>query len=433
MKRLLLAAAGLAAVGGLVVLLRPAIGHAQLPGSNPETIAVPVTQPVGGGGPAGSSNAVLQTLVPPPPSTNPGYLPTTPGYNQLPGATGKGDGLGQVYLGNAEHPCYLQEYLNRSLDSVKINDDVAVQSGCGPWMVCVYWYSGAEAPKFAHDLCLHLRTNYNLPAYVFTKGLDERKQELQRITEFVQRQRENLAKANLSCDMPLRVPLTRYEIECAVLVGGYKDADGARDALNKLKQLGKQKPMDPTQVKMHYQVIAEQGDQHQQLRGQYVPVDPLQSGMVVHNPTVPVQATSEQNASDMKLLRALNENEPYSLLKCPKPYTLVVKQFSLPVQLEQEKKKNTSMFDKFSFNWFQEKQEDYAALNAHNLAELLRKANKEAYVLHTKHCSYVFVGNYASKDDPQLKHEQDLLPQLNRMLDPGVQLGPNPWVADVPR
>jgi hypothetical protein len=251
MKRLLLAAAGLAAVGGLVVLLRPAIGHAQPPGGNPEPFAVPVSQPVAGN-PPGAGNAVLQTLVPQPTPPSGGYLPTTPGFNQLPGAAGKAGDPGQVYLGNSQHACALQEYLNRSLDNVKINDDLAVNAGAGPWMVCVTCYSGSDAPQFAREFCLHLRTRYNLPAYVFTKGLVERKQELQHITEFVQRQRATLAEKGLPTDTPIRVPLTRYEIECAVLVGGYKDVKAAHDAKEHFANDAKyaNDKLDPSIVKL---------------------------------------------------------------------------------------------------------------------------------------------------------------------------------------
>jgi hypothetical protein len=136
----------------------------------------------------------------------------------------------------------------------------------------------------------------------------------------------------------------------------------------------------------------------------------------------------------MKLLRALNENEPYSLLKCPKPYTLVVKQFSLPVRIKPDQKSN-SMLDKISFNWFQEKQEDYAALNAHNLADFLRKGKLEAYVLHTKHCSFVFLGSYDNKDDPKLRLDQERIPSYNEQFNllPDIRLLAHPLVAEVPR
>src|SRR5262249_4971810 len=66
-----------------------------------------------------------------------------------------------------------------------------------------------------------------------------------------------------------------------------------------------------------------------------------------------------------------------------------------------------------------------AALNAHNLAQMLReKLNFDAYVLHMKYGSLVTVGNYDEPDDPQLKAMQykfgqwkaDPLPLLNPAL-----------------
>src|SRR5207245_6607079 len=102
-------------------------------------------------------------------------------------------------------------------------------------------------------------------------------------------------------------------------------------------------------------------------------------------------------ADDLRLIRTLNADETYSLLKCPKKYTLAVKQISMPVQI-QSKMTSSSLFDKFGWGG---SKEDAAAVSAHNLAELLRKGRIEglpieAYVLHTKYCSYVTVGGFNS-------------------------------------
>jgi hypothetical protein len=432
MKRLLLAAAGLATALGLAVLLRPDVGHAQVPGGpNSEPFAVPVNPPPGGAG-AQPGSSILQTLQPNSQGAPGGsYLPTTPGYTKLPGAqTGPG-GQAQVYIGSSDRPHYLADWLNQNLDNISINNDVAVHPGCGEWMICVNWYSGPEAPKMAHDLCLELRgPEYNLHAYVFTKGLEERKEELKRIVAYVEQMRERLAKTEMQ-DMPIRVPVTRYEIQCAVLVGGYKDMETARRVLDQLKELGKRKPMDPKKVQMHYELIAQQGNKPEELKGQYAPVDPLTHGMVVHNPTIQMQTAAVDKEADMRLMRLLNEDEPFSLLKCPKKYTLAVKQFSLPVEIKQQQVKSSSLFDKLNFGGSTEK-EDGAAISAHNMADLLRKWKVEAYVLHTKHCSYVCVGSYDSPDDRRLKQDQERLPQANAQLDPAIQFVARPVVMEVP-
>jgi hypothetical protein len=423
MKRLFLAAAGLATVLGLALLLRPDIGRAQVPG-NPEPFAVPVSQPT-----AGQGSSVMEAIGKPP--APPPALPTTPGYGQLPTTPAPG---GPAAPGTSAKSGQLQEYVNESLEAVKINDAVAVQPACGEWMICINWYSGPNAPKLANILCQHLRgPKYNLPAFVFTKGLEERKQELERVAKFVEMQRQALINAKLSADVPIHVPLTRYEIECAVLVGGYKDMDTARRALEGIKKL---KAPDPRDVPLHWQYFVECDKTGKANKSNILetPANPFATSMVVHNPTLPMHADKQQEEEDMRLLRALNEEEPYSLLKCPHKYTLTVKQFSLPLEIKsRDKADNVGFLDKINLNPFSKK-EDAAAISAHNLAELLRRAKLEAYVLHTRFCSYVCVGGYddTESDRRRMLLDQERLPQLNGQLHQEIQLAARPAPTAVP-
>ena len=57
---------------------------------------------------------------------------------------------------------------------------------------------------------------------------------------------------------------------------------------------------------------------------------------------------------------------------------------------------------------------DAAATSAHNLAELLRKAKLDAYVLHTKYTSIVCVGGYDTVDDPALRN---MCPMVGILVD----------------
>jgi hypothetical protein len=429
MKRLFLAAAGLATLGGLAGFVRPDVGHAQ----NPETISVPVTQPVGAQPPVGIPSGIAPLLKTEQQVLPGSYLPTTSGYQQFPVAPAAGGGKDNVYLGSSNRQSSLKEYLNQSLEKVAINNDVAVHKDCGPWMICVNWYSGPEAPQMANELCLYLRNNpdYRLQAYVFTKGLDERKQELDRIAKYVEEQRERLRKAGLPTDTPIRVPLTRYEIECAVLVGGYRDMEAAHCALEQMKKL---KPPDPNQVKMHTEFVIEFDKTTGKAKsGSYLPVNPFTRGMVVHNPTDPVNHATGLNDDDLRLLRLLNEDESFSLLQCRKPYTLVVKQFSLPMVL-QPKKSTGSLLDSIGLGSSSSEKLDQAKINAHNMADMLRKTHLEAYALHMKHCSYVCVGSYDSKDDARARLDQERLPQqLNPQLKDAVKLVAHPMVMEIPR
>src|SRR5437868_3415110 len=74
---------------------------------------------------------------------------------------------------------------------------------------------------------------------------------------------------------------------------------------------------------------------------------------------------------------------------------------------------------------------DVAAMNAHELARLLREAKLEAYVLHTKFSSVVTVGQYDSLEDPNLRAMQILIKtRLNLTI---TQLFPTPVPMQVPR
>jgi hypothetical protein len=408
MKKLLLAAAGLAAALGLAVVPPSGTGRAQPPSGTAEQFMIPMSK----SGPPASGFT----------------LPTTPGFDKLPAPRQQGDGPAADGSGQ---PSRLREYLNEKLDNLEINRDIAVQPGSGPWMICIMWYEGPEAPVQAGKMARYLRSEYRLPAYVFTKGLEERRAEIQRIAEYVQKEQKRLADAHLPPETKIRVPLIRYEIQCAVLVGGYKDMDAANRARAQLKDL---RPMDPEKIQLHQEYVVDFDKDNGQSKGLHkVFVNPFTHGMVVRNPSLPSEKATGFSAEDMALLKALNADEPYSLLKCPKPVTLAVKQFSMGVTV-QPTKNSSSLLDQLGLTNSAPK-EDGAANMARNLAAVLRNSKDkiEAYVLHARHCSYVTVGSYDGPDDPRLKRDQELLPMINRQLPEAAQIVARPVPMAVPR
>ena len=78
-----------------------------------------------------------------------------------------------------------------------------------------------------------------------------------------------------------------------------------------------------------------------------------------------------------------------------------------------------------------------SAVNAHNLAEVLKKAlphglGLDAYVLHMRTGSLVTIGGFDRKDDPQMQTVQQVL--VNRLrYDQRVALLPQPFAIEVPR
>jgi len=431
MNKLLLAAVGLATAAGLAVQVAAGAGQAPQPGApKPEPFTIPVAPP-------GQSPAP------------PAYLPTTPGFQKLPlppqpaadvaGGVSRSTATAFPQTTNsADKTSFLSQLCKQDFDEPDPNQDIAVQPSCGNWMICVNWYSGSEAPKEARAMVLELRSNpaYRLNAYVFTKGAEERKAELKRIEELKKLQREQLAKVpDLPPDTHILIPYVRshFEMQCAVLVGGYKDMESARRALDQLRKL---KPPDPSRVKIATEFVFKLDANGKAQDGEHVPINPFARALVVANPSLPPKPANAPSAEDLGLLKKLNAAEEYSLLNCPKKYTLAVKQFALPV-LIQPSNSSTSVMDKQAMSG---DTEDRAGVKAHVLAHMLRKDKLEAYVLHTKYSSFVTVGSYDSPNDPRLKRDQEWLPQyINKELEKvspqlveSIKIMASPAVMEVP-
>jgi hypothetical protein len=298
----------------------------------------------------------------------------------------------------------------------------------GPWMICVTYYTGPDAPAMAVQLVQELRNNYKLPAYIFNYGAEERRKEMERVAQLVQKQREGLKQMNLAPDATtkIRVRHMRIEEQCGVLVGGYKEIEAAKRAVDAIRKLP---TPDANHVKLHEMfIVGPKGN------GEKVAVNPFTHSFVARNPTVPAERPATQDTMDVAALAKLNACEPLSLLQCSKRYTLAITQLQTPT-IVQPQAASGSFLESLGFGSKGGSQEDAAAKSAHNFAEALRKVNQEAYVLHTKYSSIVTVGGYDSAEDPRLKHDQERLNTfLNSLhLQQWVRLFPQPMPMAVPR
>lgn len=308
------------------------------------------------------------------------------------------------------------------------NQDIAITPTQGLWLICVNSYSGPEAAKMARDMVVELRHNYQVPAFVFSHGREARRKEYERVRTIIQKQKEFFEQNNLPLAMPIRVKYQRIEEQYAVLVGGYPDQDSARRALEQVRKL---KPPDPSRVKlasMFY--VREDPKTGKTVGGEQVWVNPFARAFVVTNPTVKQDKSADPNPMDLEALRRLNAQEPYSLLKCPKPVTLAIAMMQTPTVV-QTHASSQGFLEALSLGGKGGDKVDGAAVSAHNLAELLRKGKLEAYVLHTRFHSVVAVGAFDSLEDPALKSMQQLL-ATRLKLDP-IQLFPQPLPMKVPR
>jgi hypothetical protein len=231
----------------------------------------------------------------------------------------------------------------------------------------------------------------------------------------------------------------RYEIQCAVLVGGYKDMESAHRALEQLKKCSADK-LKEKNIPLHSVGRVKFDKEGKPCGAEMGLVNPFEYALVVANPSIKkADRPKGFTAEDMVLLRTLNEGEPLSLLKCPKKFTLAVKQYAMPASID-SKKSSSSMLEKLGLGASGNKV-DGAAESAHNLAVILnssasfQRQKLTAWVLHTRFCSYVTVGGFDKADDPSIPFLQEELPKLNtgeRALRPALQLVAQPRLMPVP-
>ena len=161
-----------------------------------------------------------------------------------------------------------------------------------------------------------------------------------------------------------------------------------------------------------------QGNTDEGAREETVPVNPFSTAIVCRNP----EQSPAQRARSDPAWKKINADESFSVYKCPKPWTLAIKQYtgmgiSQPIQAN-----SGGMLDKLWSGGHQGESLNYAGLNAHELARYLRSLNFEAYVLHTRTTSVVTVGAYDTQDDPAMdvmrQRLNELRPQLREKFVP---------------
>jgi hypothetical protein len=280
----------------------------------------------------------------------------------------------------------------------------------GTWLILAAHYAGPDAPSLARQVALELRNTHHLSSYILNYA-DRERQAMQE--EFERRQR-------LNPNVPMRRRRINIQESCGVLIGGFKDFEHATAYLPTVKKL------DPPKLKLagglgsspYDRVLHPEYDPQQKkmvLKSSLV--NPFSNAMVVRNVTVP-QAPKEVKFDP--IWTKLNAHEEYSLLKNPKPWTLVVKAYgSASTNFGQVLPQGKAGGFLSSVGLGDGDQSvdrlGAAAAQAHALAEFLRKPHLgfDAYVFHMRQCSLVTVGGFASEKDPEMARVQLRLSKLH--------------------
>jgi hypothetical protein len=281
------------------------------------------------------------------------------------------------------------------------HDAYTITPQAGEWVICVASYSGPEAPELAYLMAGYIRTKHNMPAFIFNHADEERrkaKEELERI----QQEYPGYKKRTV-----------RVEEQCAVLIGGFKDQDAAVSFRDKVRKwplpdfrLRSGRPATDMQIVP----VARSGGQ-MELVSQ--PVNPFVTAMVVHNPAI--QRQNQQVKWD-PFWERLNENEDFSLLRSPRPWTLVIKEYAGTSSIG-ETTSSGGILEKL---WpFGNKPGDAllrAGAQAHELARVLRQFGFPAYVLHTRTTSIVTVGEFGDINDPDILRTRQRLATMVQQI-----------------
>jgi hypothetical protein len=273
------------------------------------------------------------------------------------------------------------------------NKDYPLTVEAGPWLIVVHYYTGPNAAPLAKELVQMIRSRDNLPAYLFNRGAEERRQQQQSI--------EQMRGAGPDLQ-PLHLRTVRVQEQCAVLVGGYPDMDTARKALNDVKRL--KEPDNKNLMDQLTRAVPLANGKGGQLEKAYL--NPFLTAFVVPNPLASHQTADHSKADP--LLKDLNDGRPYNLLNCKQPYTLAIKEF--PGAIAMQSRSNSGGSDSFlSMLGLGNKTGavlDAGAKQAEELARVLRVLNFDAYVLHTRTGSIVTVGNFERADDSRMQQMQ---------------------------
>lgn len=148
------------------------------------------------------------------------------------------------------------------------------------------------------------------------------------------------------------------------------------------------------------------------------PINPFHSSIVTRNPTVPRTPTQKPKFDNFWI--KLNADEEYSLLKCPKPWTLAVKEY-IGTTVVAPHTESSSFLDKIGLGGHHMGEGlTVSELQAHQLAKFLSdpKLGFKAYVLHTRQSSVVTIGEFDGPEDPEMGRTQQRLARLSFQADP---------------
>jgi hypothetical protein len=277
------------------------------------------------------------------------------------------------------------------------NQDYQLTNANGPWLVMACTFSGENAYEQAHELAVELRRDYKLPAYLYSKTFEHEVGD------------DGRGVNRFGDPLPLKYQKGDETTEIAVLVGDFPtlDIDQAQKTLEKIKKASpKCLQLDPNRPtarnlaswRLFFGMAHDAGENK----------GPMWKSFLIANPMLPKGYFAPSGLE--KFIVDLNQDSPYSLLKCPGKYTVQVAHFTGRVEIDPQK-----VQDAMNGADFGDKLAE-AGEKAEKMTKLLRGKGYEAYEFHDRYASIVTVGSFDSVGTPRPDGKIEIDPKILRIM-----------------
>jgi hypothetical protein len=275
----------------------------------------------------------------------------------------------------------------------------------GPWMIMCASFAGPTAEQQSHDLVLELRRRFHLEAFTFRQTFDFTKPT------------EGLGWNKYGGKRKMKyVNSARFD-EIAVLVGHWQSVDDPQlqKSLDVLKfatpatfeQHAEQSSQRFAGLRSIYKMVHAKIEPTEQTKG------PMGSAFVTRNPLLPEEYFAAKGIDPFVV--DMNEDLPYSLLRCKGKYSVRVATF---------RGVDTMKPDEFARLTAQPRKMakiDEAALKASRLCAALREKGVEAYEFHDRTESMVTIGSFEEVGTPRADGKTEINPAIHQIME---QYGP---------
>ena len=273
------------------------------------------------------------------------------------------------------------------------NQPIEITQDKGPWMIMCASFVGEEGLQQAKELVHELRSEYGVEAYLHAKNFD-----FSHTVAGIGWEKYTRADGTESYRQPrMRAAHSDSFEEYAVLVGNFSSPQEgkAQRALEQIKRLKPKTIEVSPSVNTHQRMALLRTIQQSVTNDpELKELGPMRQAFLIPNPTLPEEYFVQQGPD--KFVLKMNRNIRYSLLKCPKPYTVRVATFRGKTTFDQTE--IDSGKEELRFHQRQNKpiktDLDSAMNKANILTKELRKAGIEAYEFHDRTESYVCVGGF---------------------------------------